>query len=816
MPRFAILPLFGPALVLYLIADVAALRGGFAASDYVLAGVIVLLAAQRRRSAPAGEAGHAERLIHALGLCAAVALLRLLGAPMQRLSVELAETLALGALGAIVLELALTLPNPWGPQRHRHSLWVANQVLAAGSVLLSGLALGPPLHVLGEVWLLPAMYAHAAAAYATVALFAAFVLRLLRRRWGSAQEVLAANGLALLGTAPALVLSVLAGFGLDHAPSWLARSLAAVAALTLTFGHRQLTAAPRNATISNTTRDVIALVVSLLAATSLVAAFPGVWPVLPAARAAFLLGTLLGVLALYTWLARGFRRVLAPDGGRLLAAISDTQLALARAQTLEALVTGVLAGFLRVHREGAGKPLLYGFDPAFEGRCDAAGAAHLQSRVLHPLIAERLRERPGELIIRSELEQQFVRQPALRPLLDAVLERDLVCVLPLAIEGELEGALLLPRGARRSPLTEEELRALARFGCQLAGLLAVFSAKARAEQRANEATLATTQAQAEIARLSAQVARLEADRALLLSERSGAPEAVPLVAYSEASRQLVTRLQSLASDSMPVLLTSEPGCELEPFARVLHTRGPFIVLDCAAVRAERAEVALFGGMSDAGPDVGCLSAAEGGSLCLLDLPALPLAAQAQLARALASGWVLSEGDRGSYPLRARLITSARSGLDTLADEGRFCRELAEQLSPVVCRVPPLRECGDDLGSLVLLALDRASRRQSRGALGIEPDALAALRDYDYPGNHAELEHIIDRAVAHARGMRLTLADLAMGRVLPARNDIDEWAAPFEAIERKALMHALARARGNKSEAARLLGMPRSTLLDKLR
>jgi two-component system response regulator HydG len=107
----------------------------------------------------------------------------------------------------------------------------------------------------------------------------------------------------------------------------------------------------------------------------------------------------------------------------------------------------------------------------------------------------------------------------------------------------------------------------------------------------------------------------------------------------------------------------------------------------------------------------------------------------------------------------------------------------------------------------------------REPLGIEPEALAVLREYGFPGNHTELTLMVERAVASARAGsgRLSLEDFAHSRVLAAQSSQeDPWAATLEEIEKKALLRALDRAHGNKSEAARLLGLPRTTLLDKLR
>ena len=820
MRRLAIFPLLGPALVLYLIADVASSRARFDASAYLLAAVAVLLSFARR-GASGSSSSRAAQVLGSLGLCEGIALLRLLSAETPRLSVDMFEAAALGALGGLVLDLALSVPDPLGPKAYRRSLRVLGYVAAAASVITACLSIAPLLEPFGEPLWVSARLAHAPAAFACFAVFAAFGLRLARRRLGTPPEALLINGWGLLGLAPAVLFSVLFLSGaLPILPPWLVRGLAAACALALYAGHAFLIEERRELPVSHATRDAVSVVATIAVVALAAGLFVSVLPERPLARGAWIAATLVCALGLFALLRQGFRQAFAPDGGKLLDALLRMRGELGRAQTLETLVQMTLKGV----REGTGttwsKPVLYGFDPAFEGQIDLAGAGHLHSRPPHPLLLARLHEYPGDLIVRSELEQQTHQRPALRPLLEVVTELDVLCVVPLVVEGQLEGALIVPRGQRTALLALEEQRALWEFTRYLAGLLAVYSAKARAERRANAASLAAKQAALEIESLTATVQRLTADREILHAERSRQAELPTLVAYSAAQRALVERLKVLAFEPAPVVFIAEAGVAVEPLARLLHAQAapdaPFVVMDCAAVRVEQAAAALFGGDGPRGSEVGCLRVAEGGILFLIDVPALPLAVQKQLAFAMSSGRARRTGTEDTYPVHTRVLVSTQRDLVGLASEGRFSVELADQLAPVVCQVPPLRECSDDVTSLVLLAIDRACRRHARGSIGLESEVLAELRAYDFPGNHAELEQLIDRAVAHARGLRLTQTDLAKARISAAEGGESLLDSPYEVIERKLLVHALARAQGNKSEAARLLGLPRRTLLDKLR
>ncbi len=242
--------------------------------------------------------------------------------------------------------------------------------------------------------------------------------------------------------------------------------------------------------------------------------------------------------------------------------------------------------------------------------------------------------------------------------------------------------------------------------------------------------------------------------------------------------------------------------------------GPFVVAECAAVRPERAEAALFGESAETRP--GWLRLAEGGSCLLLDIPAVSLDAQAKLAEAIATRRAHPADGAAGYALDARVVATTRVPLDALVDAGAFNLELHRRLEPLVLSVPPLRERREDIPSLVLLALDRSCRTAGREVMGIDPDALEALVAHAWPGNGRELASVIDRAVERAAGPNVRLADLPpLAPAEPEPID-DPWAGTYAELEARILEHAMARAGGNKSEAARLLGLKRTTFLDKLK
>jgi two-component system response regulator HydG len=820
--RAAIFPLLGPALVLYLIADVASLRGELDGLGYAIALVAVCLSfAIVGRGARTGERG--SRSAALLGLCSGVALLPLLTDEPLRISVELAQTVALVTLGALVLDLALFVPDRALSVRVSRALRWAALAAAVSCGLASALVQGPVVAPLGAPWLVPELYLHAAPAFAAVAVMAALVLRLLRRRLGSGPEALASNGWAVLGLAPAGLLCVALLARHLVAGAWsmsLLRLFGTLCAPSLYFGHLWLLDPSRRLSASRATRDFAAGAVTLGLAALAVVRMREYLPHAPVALALWTAVTLLLAFGLLHTLRPLSRRWLAPAGGALLEQLQLLQGSMGGVHTLEGLVRVVLAAFRRAAGTAA-QPLLYGFDPGFEGRIDAAGEPHLCERALHPAILSHLRQQPAEILVRAPLEARIVREPPLRPLIEALVELDALCVLPLFTDGELEGALIVPRGNRRAPLTLEELAALREHARWLAGFVSVFSAKGRAQARAHELIVTHGRSESRIERLEDEAARLRADVEALHAAGPARAQAAPLIAYSAAMRDAVDRLRPLCAHDVPLLFIAEAGVSVEPLARFVHTESAraseaFLCVDCTVLKPEQACAVLFGGVQGGVRHPGALRLAAAGTLLLNDVAALPVDAQRMLVAALASrtGRPLEGGE--AYPLSGRVTASSRVDLEALAQAGGFDSELGSRLCAVACRIPPLRERRQDIASHALLAVDRACKRLGHAPVGFEPAALEQLSALDLAGNELELEALIERAVAQCRSERISVADLPLMAASALRSDVGPLEGTLEEVECRALQHALSRAGGNKSEAARLLGLPRTTFLDKLR
>lgn len=820
MSQGRILPLLGPAVVLYLLAEVAASGAELDAVSLTLAGLALLGAAAPLRLLRRDPQPGARRVAIASAL-AGVALVRWVHPELASMYLDLASAAALPALGLALLHLAATTPDRPGPLARRRRL----PTLLAGlgalvGVVGSGLAAGPPLRFGDEPVLVPAAWVHAAAGYLIVALLVALVLRILRRRLGSTPEALASGLWAQLGLTSALahagVVALLLSRGVEPS-AVVVRALLASGLGTLIAGHVAMLGSRRQVHAGRSTRRLLAAGLTLGVLAGGAATFADRLPRDPLAVGAAATAVLgLGAL-LHRLLTLGLHRLLTPFRGRLLSAVEATGEVAVALTSLEELGACVLPPLRRASGALDAEPLLFTLDPPRQVRVDAAGIAHVSEATASPALVERLRAHPGEIVVRAPLVEQVVRRPELRVLAEALERADALCVIPLSREQELEGLLVVPRGRRRGTVTLEELHALERLGRHVAAQVALLTAQERARLRTSEAIAARDALEEELEAAEEELLRVRADARVLKAGGAPARFAPPLIAYSAAMRGLMRRLEEVASVDAPLLLLGEDGTALDQVGHHVHAcggrrEGPFVVAECAAVRPERADAALFGETADGRP--GWLRLAEGGTCLLLDVPALSLEAQAKLAEAIATRRTSPADGAGSHPLDVRIVATSRVPLGPLVEAGLFDPELHRRLEPLVLEVPPLRERREDVPSLVLLALDRSCRTSGRPVLGIDADALEALRAHPWPGNLRELGSAIDRAVLRAAGPTVGRADLPP--LAPVEEGPDPWSGTFAELELRILEQALARAQGNKSEAARLLGLKRSTFLDKLK
>lgn len=819
MSQARIVPLVGPLLVLYLTLEVLGSSEvldpvAIAVCAVALGLAAVPLVVLRKRREHVGA-----RRVALLGVACGVALVRVADPIAPSLTLDLAGALGLPAVGALTLHLAFDVPDA-PPALARRRRWAALLVAAGAPCALAAAISAAPIEWLGG-WLVPARWMLAAPAYLIGTWIVAVALRLVRRRVGSTPEALAAGGSAHLATWTALVAAVaalgLAWTGTLPSTSVGVRGLAIAAGASLVAGHLGMLGVRRQVHAGRNTRRVIAAALTLAIAGVGAGLVVAELPREPIPFGVALAFALISGAFLHRAIEGATNRLLAPFGGRLVEGCEEALARAVGATTLAELGEAVLPALRRASDTPDASPLLFCVDPPRAVRVDAASVPHVDDRELPSALHAVLEAKPGEIVVAAPLVEQVVRRADLRPLVSALESVDALCVVPLARDLELEGALVVARGRRRGALTLEEIDALERLGRHLGGQVALLGAEERARLRTRDAIVERERLADQLEAAKEELGRLRADAQTLKAGGVAERHVEPAIAYSPAMRAVMRKVDALAPVEAPVLLVGEEGTALDRVARRVHAAsgrrdGAFVVAECASVRPERSDAAVFGQSDEAHP--GWLRLAEGGTLLLADLPALSLEAQAKLAETLATRRAVLADGTGSYAVDARVIASSRVPLAKLVGLGAFDAELARRLEPLVLEVPPLRERREDLPSLVLLALDRVCRVTGRPVLGIDREALDVLVEHDWPGNLNELSSVIERAVASAAGGNVSIGDLPP--LAPAAAPADPWDGTWAELEARILVKALERTDGNKSEAARRLGLKRTTFLDKLK
>ena len=303
---------------------------------------------------------------------------------------------------------------------------------------------------------------------------------------------------------------------------------------------------------------------------------------------------------------------------------------------------------------------------------------------------------------------------------------------------------------------------------------------------------------------------------------------LPQLGVSATMRAVEATLRKAARVDMPVVLTGETGVGKEVAARFLHAASarithPFVAVNCAAIPRELAESTLFG--HERGAFTGAVARATGvaeragaGTLLLDEVAELSPALQAKLLRLVQERSFLPVGATAERPFAARIVCATHADLAARVRDGTFREDLFYRLNVLPVAIPPLRQRPEDLPGLAALLLAETLGRFALGPRRLGEAALSALVGHDWPGNVRELRNRIERAVALSEAEELTAVDLFPERALeppPGPRDASLEGALDEAA-RQAIEDALRRAGGSRSEAARLLGVSRTTLWKRMR
>ncbi len=482
----------------------------------------------------------------------------------------------------------------------------------------------------------------------------------------------------------------------------------------------------------------------------------------------------------------------------LLETLYDAGLSLGSLPNEEALVEDVLGRAVGVLDASRGYLATFG-----EG-----GARRAETRVGFP-------RRPSEEVVAQDefLHEVLRSETAVRREQFRFLRMPVTTAIGVAIRGggrEVGVLVLADKEARRggrAAFDEDD----ARFLASLAGL----SGMAIENRRHLE-------------RLTRDRERLEEENRRLLDETGRSAAGRLFVGDSPAVRRVLDLVGRVAPSRISVLLTGESGTGKELVARMVHARSdragkPFVAINCAALPETLLESELFGIERGVATGVearpGRFETADGGTLFLDEIGDMPLPLQAKLLRVLQEREIERVGGRKRIPIDVRVLAATNARLPERIARGEFREDLYYRLRVVEIVLPPLRERREDIPKLVRHFLERFAAREGKEAPTLDREAYAALLAHDYAGNVRELENLLEGAAALSQGGVIRRDDLQW---LPARRAArDDGAAlpqsdvpNLRALEESHIQRVLKMAGGNKSRAARLLGISRRTLYRK--
>lgn len=309
-----------------------------------------------------------------------------------------------------------------------------------------------------------------------------------------------------------------------------------------------------------------------------------------------------------------------------------------------------------------------------------------------------------------------------------------------------------------------------------------------------------------------------------------------IIGSSPVMKIVFERMSRIVKTDSTVLITGESGTGKELVARALHFNGPrkqkpFVAVNCSAIPESLMESELFGhvrgSFTGAVKDkTGKFEAANHGTIFLDEIGTMPLHLQTKLLRVLQEQELERVGSNTPVKLDVRVISATNLDLEQQVRQGHFRDDLYYRLNVIPLHLPPLRDRMQDIMSLVAAFLDKYCRLMERPLLTISKRALEALEKHSWPGNVRELENLVERLVALTEGDVIQLEDLPAGmaeqKALPghislelAENGLD-LVALIAGIERSLISQAFERAGGVKAQAAQLLGLNRTTLVEKMK
>lgn len=305
------------------------------------------------------------------------------------------------------------------------------------------------------------------------------------------------------------------------------------------------------------------------------------------------------------------------------------------------------------------------------------------------------------------------------------------------------------------------------------------------------------------------------------------PKKVMVKGNSEAIQRLYKHVELVAPTKFSVLILGESGTGKEYIAEMIHECSPrhdkpFIAVDCGSLSKELAPSELFGHLkgsftSAVADKKGVFEQAKGGTVFLDEVGNLPYEVQMQLLRSLQEQKVRPVGSAVDIPVDVRIVAATNENIEKAIEQGKFRQDLYHRINEFTLQVPPLRDRMDDLEEFVEFFLSQANEELGKEVKGVSDKAMAAMKKMPWTGNLRELRNVIRRCVLFAEGDYIEVEDLPvyLEQSEPAKVTANDDFALRPGNEREQIEAALAKARGNKTVAARLLQVDRKTLYNKM-
>lgn len=330
--------------------------------------------------------------------------------------------------------------------------------------------------------------------------------------------------------------------------------------------------------------------------------------------------------------------------------------------------------------------------------------------------------------------------------------------------------------------------------------------------------------------------QLLSENVYLRKQLQGRFEFSNIIGNSPAMKLVFERMRRIVKTDSTVLITGESGTGKELVARALHYNSnrkekPFIAVNCSAIPETLLESELFGHVKGAftgavSDKPGKFEAANHGTIFLDEIGTMPLHLQSKLLRVLQEQEIERVGSNKMVKLHVRIVSATNNDLESKIKLGEFREDLFYRLNVIPLHLPPLRERQHDIMPLVEYFLTKYCQLMSRTLMTVSKQALGVMEQYTWPGNVRELENLIERMVALSDGIVITCEDLPVG-IIRGKQDkagvsIDlteagvDLAATLSEIEQSLIVQALKMSGGVKARASALLGINRTTMVEKIK